>query len=527
MAQIKIIDSSFRQNKKGTLSSEKMADNFNNCFNSVKNMIVNDGPIYHTWISFQLGRDTDAVIFNTDTQNPRQNVISSLTVKKSGAGSCNEFTLNVVIDPFNFGQETQNQIERLDELLAVAISKSSGTEEFLTGYIQYGYISTSDDGNLISPLYEFILTDANSTVNTSSGISNYTFKGTSYIAMDCNFKTSVDSVEGSQKVLDTVVRTLYKYYGDPSNKPEGIDLPNDPISTDFKYRIDCAQELLDDSATFEDYGLEQLDAQSDVNPIQYCQSILEKHPLTKSDLDSGEWDNWESMNYNSRPRYDWWITDENEVTTIHITHYNPNKNKASEQKVYYLCGTEGVTWGLHQKNVVVQWEPKVDLKTYLLQKSSFLRLKSRIEAEDFDITKIIDETGMDKDWAKYVKQAIEDGTYKEESAIVQEHYDAVLTLVGIPSDVPIGGRIIVIPRILESVSRTKGTYFVKGATDTITNQGVFTTALELFRVDDDKGTITKLQEEIKARKERETDGTAIDDFQRRDEMLHDNGVYLG
>lgn len=528
MAQDNQIDLSFRQNKKGTISSMFMAEEFNNCLTGVKNMINNDGPIYHTWISFQFGTKTDTVVFNTDTQNPNQNVIASLDMKKSGAGTCNEFTLKVVIDPFNFGQETQNQIEKLDDMLAQAMSKQIDTDDALMGYIQYGYITTSD-ANLVSPLYKFILTDADSNVDVSSGISNYVFKGTSYIAADCNFKTNMDKVDSSEKILTTVIRTLYKYYGDPENKPTGVDVDDIEFEPKFKYRIECEQYLIDDSATFADYDLDEYPAQSDTNPIQYCQKILEGFPLTQSDIDSGEWKDWQTIDYNARPRYDWWVTDNDGATTIHISHYNPKIDKNSSQRIIYLGGTEGITWGLHQKNIVVNWAPSVDLKQYLIRKASFERTLERLEKGD--ITTLDDI--QDSDYKKYIKQAFEDGTLREETAIVQEFYDAKLTLVGIPADVPIGSRIIVIPRILESISRTKGTYFVKGATDNITNQGVYTTELELFRVDDDKGSIAALQDRVKAEKEakeaeekRKTDGTALDDFQRRDQMLADNGIVV-
>lgn len=86
---------------------------------------------------------------------------------------------------------------------------------------------------------------------------------------------------------------------------------------------------------------------------------------------------------------------------------------------------------------------------------------------------------------------------------MNELYDAEITLVGIPADAPIEAHIKIIPRILESVSRTAGVYIVKGSEDHITNGGVYTTKLKLFRKDDVDENWASLQQLITEQKEKQ------------------------
>ena len=77
----------------------------------------------------------------------------------------------------------------------------------------------------------------------------------------------------------------------------------------------------------------------------------------------------------------------------------------------------------------------------------------------------------------------------EQASDAYEYYDAKLTLVGIPADAPLSCEIKVIPRVLESVSRTQGIYMITGSSDQISTKGVYTTTLELFRIKNIDGTV--------------------------------------
>ena len=60
---------------------------------------------------------------------------------------------------------------------------------------------------------------------------------------------------------------------------------------------------------------------------------------------------------------------------------------------------------------------------------------------------------------------------------LNEMFDAQLSIIGIPSDIPLGAEVRIVPRILETISRTAGVYMITGASD-----GTYTTTLDLFRV---------------------------------------------
>ena len=71
-----------------------------------------------------------------------------------------------------------------------------------------------------------------------------------------------------------------------------------------------------------------------------------------------------------------------------------------------------------------------------------------------------------------------------------EYYDATLECIGIPTDFPVGAYIKVKPVVFQSMSRTAGRYFIVGADDSISTSGIFTTTIQLHRVDTISGVET-------------------------------------
>ena len=109
------------KNIKAEITQDVMATNYTNMLNKVANMIVNDGPIYSTWITLQLGIN-NPIKFNTSSTDPKKNLIASLRVEKSCAGVTNNFTVEIKYDPFNMGQDSTDAVEQLDEYVAMAMS---------------------------------------------------------------------------------------------------------------------------------------------------------------------------------------------------------------------------------------------------------------------------------------------------------------------------------------------------------------------------------------------------------------------
>lgn len=464
-------------NVTATFDTKSMLKRYKNMLTNVSEMINKDGYIYSVWIYFQIGlNEKNSVKFNTATQNIKQNLIASLNIDKTGAGVANSFTLNIQYDPFNYGQNTKDTIELLEEFIANAMAENFDSDTTACrGKIQYGYNSTSDN-TLVSPLYEFFLTSATTDVMVDSGIITYTFTGTSVIASDCDYTTTYPAIN-KVPVLKVVAETLYKYYGDSNNKPDCIKSSNiTPEENDYKYRIDIDTNLMNSSEE-----VEEEEVKSDtLSPIMYCKNLLDKYPLTKAEKASGLYDNLDEKSVNLQPKWVLSMTDQAGAKAIHITHMAPKSTKSNSVETYTeknpLSLNYTFTWGVKTssgtpvKSLVVGWKPEVDLYTYLIRKALVKRhnrLKQLAMEED-------DPNGEYNQKYNLVAESIQD-TFRE-------MYNAEIQLVGIPADPPLTAEVTIEPYILESVSRTAGVYIITGASDTISTRGTYVSNLKLFRV---------------------------------------------
>lgn len=503
----------FTKNVQNDITTSGLAQRFTNMLNNVEDMINEDGPIYHTWISFQIGK-TEPIVFNTDSTNPNQNLIASLDVQKSGAYTCNNFTLKIVYDPFNYGQDTKTQIELLDEMVAMAMSYDMEDDDSLRGYLQYGYTSTSSN-ELVSPYYEFMITDVDSNTKVSSGITSYTFEGTCTLSTDCNYSAPIGTYTKDWKFMDVIIWTIFYHYGDNAHKP--IGQTGECMDNEFKYRIECPEDIYNDSTTVGDLtdgGC--FDAVSSANPITYCEELMTKYPLLKSEFESGKYDNLDELDYANKPRFEWYLTDTDGVKVFHIVHVNPETDDSITSSDVMPLIDYTFTWGDKKKSLVTDWNPQVDTKLYLIRKALYIRNLRRLDDGNLlNINNINND-----DYRRVIRDNYKNNVLRDEQQWAQEQYDASITLVGIPADPPISARVKVIPRILESVSRTAGTYIVQSAEDHITANGVYSTTLNLFRIDDEYGTYTEYKERIAAQQSSsansssQTSSTTTDNLQQ-------------
>lgn len=454
-------------------SSEDIADRFNNTLESLNNILsVSNGkngtPIYSVWIKFQLGED-NPILFDSQSDIYERNLIANLNMSKGQNGYANTFTLDIYYDAFKNGQETnQSTAEVLDEWVATAMSYdyNSDTSDFLKGYLQYGYNQLDDtDRQLYTPVYEFYLTDASSETNYISGITHYTFQGTSMISSDINFLANIEKQE-NKRPLNVVKDVLTEYYS--------------PLD----YEIDISEELLNEQQTD---NIEPIDAVT-INPLNYCKDILDKYNLNQAEIDSGEYtpEKLQNMRYGQIPQYSLFITENNGQKVIHINHTSKS-TLGTIISVNYVFD-----WSNTNNNIVISWKPEADLKFYLIQMGNHkrgnrdLNYWTQIEASN---TKNIQDTNFIGPVMSpmFVNEQIELAKQKSADAkdnLIKEYYDATLECVGIPTDAPIGGIIRIKPVLFQSVSRTAGIYFIKGAEDTINTNGIFKTTLTLFRIND-------------------------------------------
>lgn len=447
-------------------SQTKIVTSLDNMITNVNNMIKRNGPVYSTWIYFQLGKSAP-LTFNTSTTDPDRNIIASLEIEKGNSGCANTFTLTVNFDPFNFGQETKSKVELLDEYVAEAMYvdwNSNDEDSKLRGVLQYGYNPTgNDDDKLVTPQYEFILTSAKSSVQYSTGTGTYTFEGTSTLGASCDTTQNFPEVTG--KPLSIVVETLYTNFGDSEHIPNGVDSSTTLSSTasKYKYRIEVSQDLIDGQQQ-EEITWQKQDG---ISVWQYCTQILEKYCRTQANIDSGLYDDLDNMNEDEKPRYIMYITDTNDAPTIHITHITPKESSQNDALSYEF------SWSNKDNNLIVSWNPEADLYLYLITKFKYLTLsagvdKSKIEEQSEE------NNGVTETWEDKVSRAAHES--------LLELYNSTMVTVGIPADVPIAAEVRIIPTVLESVSRTAGVYIFTGASDSISTNGVYTTTFKLFRI---------------------------------------------
>lgn len=455
-----------------TMTQDKMCTNYENMLNNVTNMLNVEGPIISTWIKFQIGSSSNnnPIIFDTSSTNPKKNLIANLSITKSNAGTANKFTLVIQYDPFNMGQDTADIIEQLDEYIAQSMSYDFTTDlNTLRGHLQYGYNAVSDSA-LVSPDYTFYLTNVNTEVKFESGISTYTFEGVSTIGADSDNNTKFGAVT-NWKLLDIVEWTLYYWYGDSAKKPAHTgDAP--PSENDYKYYIDIPDDLYKDSP--ENITVSE---KSGMTPIEYCQQLLDEYPLTKSEQESGMYNDMDKLSYAQRPRYYIYIDDAQQ--TIRVTHVVP-KITTNDRGDVTNVDSEGTAeearlkinykfyWGQKTQNIVIGWKPEVNTMLYLIRRAR----TTRYERELQEAINSGNESSI---------QAAKDKLVKVNDNL-NEMFDAQLQILGIPADPPIGALIPVIPTILETPSRTAGLYMIIGCTDEISSSGVYITTLRLLRI---------------------------------------------
>lgn len=456
-------------------TQQEMADEYVKKLKGVENLLEKDGPLYSTWIYLQIGL-SNPLVFNSSSNDPRKNLIASLNFKKTGTGTTNSFTLTIHYDPFNMGQNDAELVEELDERMARAMATDwSDASTAIRGKIQYGYNSTTDV-ELVSPCYEFYITDISSEIKFDSGITTYKISGCSLIAVDCDFSADFEAVE-DKPLMQVVEEVLFKWYGDDNNRPTRIDSTKVSENNQYNYIIDIPDDVYNECVKITEGAV------TGENPIQYCLNLMSKYPLTQAEEEDDEYNDLDNLSYAQRPRYVLYITDETERPTIHVAHVKASSrldkdgNETSTEKNSIVMDYT-FTWGLQQTNIVTGWSPSVDLRQYLIQKSLFIRYP-RLKAE-------AEATGNDDLARKYRNKMINIDTE------FGEYYDATISTVGVPADPPVGAEITVKPRILNAESRTSGVYTVVSGEDNISTGGDYSSTLNLVRKRSLTGMVKKL-----------------------------------
>lgn len=558
------------QDIQATMSTTTMVTRMENMLKKVDEMIESNN-IYTVWIRLVIGKD-DGIVFDTTSKSKDENLFMSLDYDKCGAGVANEFTFKVAFDLFDFGQTSAGQVEQLDELIykALNIQAIENAEDFFYCKFQYGYNVTGDT-QIVSPLYEGLITDIIPSVDYTNGKTSYTIKGSSIISKS-HLKYEFDSIEETPwNAFDLILWNLWYYHGNEAtvndlyDKNYANNIGNH--SEDWKagradkYNIDIPEDLQKSASNV------AIGKQTDMTVFEYIELVLaQTYNMNAksyvSDDDANHFGHYEIEDEGDfKPYYTYYITDSggSGIPTIHFAYVGSSIEDAAMKELAEINFT--FEWFNRNNNLVIGWNPEVNLKAYFLAKAQVSQAKAQIaeidkQVEDYES---IQSTAVSAhaDWgtgSSYIMAEQKIKTLEEERSRLNEKliafsksyefYKASITLVGIPSDIPLNIVLSIKPKILESISRTQGKYYVLGSKDKINTNGLYTTKINLFRLKDiDKtpDTITKAivttaqnvgdsvvnSSGVKEFTGESMDGTAIDDFHRRNELLKNNGIAMG
>lgn len=534
---------SFQKGTQAVISVDTMATRFENMLNRVSNMIKRNN-IYSVWIRLTIGKsDGNKIIFDTSSQNKDENLMMSLDYEKVGAGIGNKFTFKVAFDLFNYGQETKKNVEKLDELIyrALNVEEYENAIDYFYCNFQYGY-NVVGDTQIVSPFYEGLITEIVPSVDYSNGKTYYTISGSS-MTTGTGLKYSYDQIgnadnkEGRWNGLDLVQWILWYYHGNPDtvsqmsqdysgnigNQHQDV---KDGIAT--KFNIDIPKDLIKSAS------LVYMEKIPSMTPIDYCKEVLNRTVNTSDSKFNGDITNpgYNLEEGDFKPYYTIYITDSggSGIPTIHVAYIGSNGDLQAIQGLRTI--NFEFEWFSKTNNIVIGWQPQVDLMSYFAARAErehqINALQRRIddaksmESVNNTVNNVIDNgqrqiTGFVKglrrkysflgagaEWfvnrgnaavdtgqtvASKITQAGTAAAIAECNAKIKElsdtsnieYYKSKLTLVGIPSDIPLNIMLQIKPKIFESISRTQGKYYVLGAKDTINTNGLFVTSIDLVR----------------------------------------------
>lgn len=519
---------------KQTLDQDTLRTRFDNMLTNVNNMLAKDN-IYSTWIRLDIGKSKEnRISFNSASNDTNKNLILSLDFEKVISGAANKFIIKIAFDLFHYGQNTKGNVEALDELIYKALSIDNydkANDQFYCKF-QYGY-NVTEDTQLVSPVYEGMITDIKPSVDYMNGKTYYTIEGTSFV-LNASVPYTYQAVK-EENGLEVVARTLWYHYGHPDTKSalsgiSGIDsqhedvtgAKNNNVPTVARFMIDVPENLRNSASKI------SMGTINDMTPIDYIKEVLSKTFNTSdpSYINDDQGERYDIVEGCFKPYYTYYITDSggNGVPTIHICYIASQSEAISDSNGIRKINFN-FEWFNKSNNIVVGWNPEVNIKQYFLIRSRIDSISSKINMnrQEIEINKktlaeverehdrwnnyqgtgnwIIDTInkgvwGLMSNITKGQKENLENSIASLNANIKElqdsleaysqgyEFYKATITLVGIPADVPVSCILSIRPKIFESISRTQGNYMVLGATDKINTNGLFTTTINLLRLND-------------------------------------------
>lgn len=510
-------------------SEERKIKVFKNTVETLNNRI-NANSYYTTWFRFKY-KDFE---IDTSSNDPNRQFLTSFRHELTGAGQANKFTLNIVYDPFKYGQEPNASLSKIEEYFCseknviietVDKVKKSNRYKDSSGKIygelecefQYGY---SEPINMVSPIYTACISEFSP--NIVDGLISYTIggiSGVSFISGGDRGKAEFQDRDNT-KPLKVVKYELWRYFGykdkipwDPDSNsqlktPEGETLTLESCVNDsgIEYDIDIPDELITNSKPMKVSG-----SGGAVSPMTYIEDVLNSAIDTRYEDDMKA----DSENSEMRPYYNITITD-SKPKKISVSLVRPNVRDDESLDPKINSRVTGITfnWMNQTNSIVTKWTPKVDGKLMILTAHSKSSSRGYIGADN-KVTKLDTNTvqplsviptltseninelsnpSIDAQVSETMRRAQADGA------------TAVIELVGLPCEIPLGAYLYVDAKYNQSKSYTSGVYMIRNSTSFINDSGIFTTSINLYKVLRYSPTV-KNQEE-----EKETDSSTEKEF---------------
>lgn len=458
------------------------------CIKDIANGIARD-PIYTTYLYFRI----NSLTISTTSRDPSSNILLSFNNEKTGTGQANKFTITIAYAPnLNEGWD----IHKIENALLTAVSADG--QAFSSRYCQlqygYSYLNGVSEGSKLSPVYTGLVMDYSCEIQGSMLM--YTITGYSSIS---NWKESKKVLEvqlnADNKGQPTLIaeQLVNKYLG-KTGQSEGTLLASKPYDLEWDTLPDGGEIKGSDAEV-------EMAAPMDKNVAQALTDVLNQaiHKDQKAMLESGD-----NLAESKLITYEWFVSDatsSQSSDTAGTIYMVVNKPEASPQPHAGIV----FNWMNPSKsdplsNIIFNFKPEFQGQVMLALTAKALNPKGAdgeaTDGSDLATGMFIDNSGVmhtvpagnappiggEKDKVLSTIQQARTSWLKE----AQYPYKASMTTIGIPSEIPITGKIKIVPMIYGQAHHSQGVYEVLKITDTINNGGTFITNWELIKVTSDQ-----------------------------------------
>lgn len=474
---------------------------------------------YNTWVYFKCNN----LVIDTASPSNKNIILQTWEYNKNGSGTANDFTLRIC---YNFSEATEyyklpdiHYVEKalcLDTIVKNEEGKVKGfksVSDKLKCKFRYGYINVGTDGTqLLSPEYEGMITGC--VPELRDNMLFYTITGVSGAFGGKEQKFNFDAVS-NKKATDLAYETLNKYYG------TGFE------SSPFKEKISKPYSIIDKTG---DAGLKSNEKEQDFGSVEgrtvfkYVSYILSR--VNFDDFLKAKGINKDDIPEGKEPYCGYYIDDASNAIVIDIIDPSNILKKSyysSDDPDNALLASESVKYDSSvvfeypnkSQNFILSFTPSLDLKQIWVQTiysdedgkrwgiddAGKLVLTNSASTEDdiFTITKIdngdkevpatsqiaLDGTGTNDSSNEDDKSTVDTAESKMSatsfSQAVNQIYEATMSCMGIPADIPLQTRIKITPILMGTPYLFEGSYMVKKCSDRIDSSG-YITEMSLLRL---------------------------------------------